>query len=573
MREIMDALSDPMIAEIVAMKAAQIAFTEVVNNVIGYYIHQEPGPILLMQPTLDMAQAWSKDRLAPMLRDTPCLAGKVQDARSRDSGNTILHKSFRGGHLTIVGANSPTSLASRPIRILICDEVDRFPASAGSEGDPIDLARRRTATFRNRKILMGSTPTVKGVSRIEAAFDQSDQRYYFVPCPQCGEFQRLTWAQVKWPDGQPELAYYQCQHCAAEIDEAAKAEMLRRGEWRPSKSFNGIAGFHISEIYSPWTRWSEMARAFLRAKRLPETLQTWVNTALGETWEDAGEKLEPVGLLARREPYTAASLPAGVQLLTVGTDVQDDRLEVYIYGWGAEEEAWRIEHRVLRGDPGGQSIWKEHDEILKRRFKTDDGRELVIEAACIDSGGHYTEQVYRYCAARKRHRIWAIKGASGQGRLAWPKVAGRGKSVAVAVWLIGVDTIKALIYGRLRKVSEPGPGYFHFDAAADQEFFEQLTSETVITKMSQGRHVRVWRPKSTGTRQEGLDGTVYAYAAMLGRGGGELLTARAGAAVKAPAEGETVQTSAEAPKPVDPFLSPRKAAAPVKRNFIKDWRK
>jgi len=568
----MDAMCDPTIREAVLMKSAQVGGTEAVNNIIGYHIDQDAAPMLLLQPTLEMAEAWSKDRLAPMIRDTPALQQKIADPKSRDSGNTLLHKRFAGGHLTIVGANSPSGLASRPIRILLCDEVDRFPASAGTEGDPIDLARRRTATFRNRKIFMISTPTVKGASRIEVAFDQSDQRFYFVPCPHCDEYQRLVWAQVKWPNGRPQEAVYVCQHCGAEIEESAKHDMLVRGEWRASKPANGVAGFHISELYSPWTSWAEMAWAFLRAKPFPETLQTWINTALGETWEDAGEKLESTGLSARVESYTANSLPAGVLLLTVGTDVQDDRLEIFLYGWGVDEEAWRIEHKVLRGDPGGPALWKEHDEFMKRRFGTDDGRALVIEACCIDSGGHFTEQVYRYCLGRKRFRVWAIKGVAGQGRPAWPKKAGRGRHVAVSLWLIGVDTIKALIYGRLKKITEPGPGYFHFDADADMEFFDQLTSETVITKVSMGRNVRVWKPKKTGTRQEGLDGTVYAYAAMLGRGGAELLSRR----VTVTQDAVVDVDEAEDPPPKEPILDPFRRRQVVPRlpsGFVRNWRK
>jgi phage terminase large subunit GpA-like protein len=276
---------------------------------------------MLMQPTLEMAEAWSKDRFAPMVRDTPVLREKIADPKSRDSGNTLLHKNFTGGHLTVVGANSPSSLASRPIRILLCDEVDRFPVSAGTEGDPINLAKKRTATFGNRKILMGSTPTVKGASRIESAFQESDQRYYFVPCPDCGEFQRLLWEQVKWDEGKPETAHYVCKHCGTLISDESKPEMLRRGEWRASHPFNGVAGFHISELYSPWSSWPEMAIAHTRAKRLPETLQTWVNTALGETWEIDASTVEPGSLLEREKPTTRRaflirsrySLPASIR--------------------------------------------------------------------------------------------------------------------------------------------------------------------------------------------------------------------------------------------------------------------
>lgn len=522
----MDAINDPAIREIWFIKSAQVGWTEILNNVIGYFVDQDPAPTLLVQPTLEMAEAWSKDRLAPMIRDTPCLRDRIADPKARDSGNTLLHKKFTGGHLTIAGANSPAGLASRPIRNVLFDEVDRFPTSAGTEGDPISLGRKRSQTFWNRKMLAGSTPTIKGSSRVEAGFESSDQRYYFVPCPHCDEFQRLVWSQVHWPEGRPEEAVYVCVHCGSEIGEIEKTGMLRQGEWRASKPTKDIAGFHISELYSPWSTWSEMAVAFLKAKRLPETLQTWINTSLGETWEDKGETIEAGALLSRRESYTAENLPAGVLCLTAGTDVQDDRLETTIWGWGVDEEAWRVGLTVLRGDPGSLALWAEHDEILRQRFPTDDGRELVIEAAAVDSGGHYTEQVYRYCAKRKRQRVWAIKGMAGSGRLAWPKKASRGARLRVDLWTIGVDTIKDVIYGRLKKVAAPGPGYIHFDATMDEQRIDQLVSESVVYRIVQGRRIRYYKPKSSGVRQEELDCAVYAYAALQGRGGPALLTMR-----------------------------------------------
>lgn len=565
----MDAISDPSVKEVWVMKSAQVGWTELVNNCIGYHVDQDPAPMLLVQPTLEMAEAWSKDRLAPMIRDTPALQGKIADAKARDSGNTLLHKSFTGGRLTIAGANSPAGLASRPIRIVMFDEVDRFPVSAGTEGDPISLGVKRTRTFWNRKVLAGSTPTVKGSSRIEVGFEQSDQRYYFVPCPHCDEFQRLVWSQVRWPEGRPHEAVYVCQHCGVELTDADKPQMLARGEWRSSKPFDGVAGFHVSELYSPWSSWPEMATSFLKAKRLPETLQTWINTSLGETWEDAGEKLEAQGLLGRRESYTTNSLPPGVLLVTLGTDVQDDRLESTLWGWGVDEEAWRIEHVVLRGDPGGQALWKEHDELLRRRFRTDDGRELLIEACAIDSGGHYTEQVYRYCAARKRFRVWAIKGVGGPGKLAWPKKASKAK--VGQVWLIGVDTAKDVLYQRLKRISAPGPGYVHFDATTDEEWLEQLTSETVVYRVTNGRRVRLWRPRQTGIRQEALDCTVYAWCALQGRGGAQILQKRA-LRPRSEAPEPQLPASVEREQPPPDFRRPQSTRARVRRSgWVRNW--
>lgn len=571
----MDAISDPLIREIWCMKSAQVGWTEVLNNCIGYFVDQDPSPIMIVQPTQEVAEDWSRDRLTPMIRDTPCLAGKFTEDKSRKSSNTLRHKTFPGGLLAVAISNSPSSLASKPIRVALFDEVDKYPPSARHAGDPIGLGRKRTTAFWNRKILVGSTPTVKGASRIEKGFEGSDQRYYFVPCPHCGEFQRLIWTQVKWTEFELPASHaaYQCKGCGKLITDREKPEMLRRGEWRSTQPSTGVAGFHISELYSPWSSWGEMAVSFLEAKSLPETLQQWINESLGETWEESAEKIDSSSLAERKESYSKVSLPPGIQLLTMGTDVQDDRLEMSIYGWGADEECWRVDHIVLRGDPGSQSLWDEHDAVLRRRFKTDDSRELLIESCCVDSGGHFTEQVYRYCLKRKRFRVWAIKGVGGPGKPGWPKKAGRGKSIAVALWLIGVDTIKALIYGRLKKVIAPGPGYIHFDADVDDEYFEQLTSEVCVTRLSQGRRVQSWKPKKLGVRQEALDCTVYAYAAMLGRGGAELLAARAMIALPAqPAQEVEESAVVSDPAPMPSEQVKRQQSRFPQRNWSTSWK-
>ena len=303
-RGIMDAVNDPTIREIVAMTSAQVGKTEILLNVIGYFISQDPSSILVLQPTLDMAEAFSKDRLATMARDTPALSGKIAEPRARDSGNTLLHKKFPGGQITMAGANSPASLAMRPIRIVLCDEVDRYPVSAGSEGDPVNLAKKRANNFWNRRVVLTSTPTIKGLSRIESAYLASDQRRYHVPCPHCGEYQTLQWSGVKWDDGHPETARYNCKHCGERIDGSEKVGMLMRGRWVAEKPFTGIAGFHLNELYSPWRTWAEVARDFLEAKHAgTEQLKTWVNTSLGESWEEAGDSIEDIALIARLEDY------------------------------------------------------------------------------------------------------------------------------------------------------------------------------------------------------------------------------------------------------------------------------
>jgi len=496
----MDAVNDPSVHTVVVMKSAQIGWTEIIGNVIGYYIDHDPCPILLIQPTLEMAQAWSKDRFAPMLRDTPCLRGKVKDPRSRDSDNTILHKQFPGGHITIAGANSPAGLASRPIRIVLCDEVDRYPLSAGSEGDPVNLARKRSTTFWNRKLLIGSTPTIKGISRIEPAFELSDKRYFNVPCPHCEVKDVLKWKNVKWPSGKPHEAHYVCEHCGGTITDNDKMWMLRRGEWIATEEFSGTAGFHISELYSPWVSFGEMASNFIEAKELPETLQTWVNTALGETWEDTGEQVEHESLMARREDY---EVPDDVMLVTAFADVQSDRIEVEFVGWGRGEESWGLDYVVIWGDPTQDDVWNKLDAELQRQFIRDDGAKLAVTAAGIDSG-YLTDYVYNFVQDRQARRIFATKGAAGERPIiAHPRVqkSPRGGR-QIKLFLIGVDTAKGVVISRLKR-KDPGPGYCHFPLKYDEEYFAQLTAEKMVTKFKKGKKIIEW--VKTRTRNEALD--------------------------------------------------------------------
>lgn len=571
----MDAVNDPAVREVVLMKSAQIGYTEMLGNVVGYFIDQDPAPILLVQPTLEMGEAWSKDRLAPMLRDTPALRDKVADPKARATGNTLLHKTFAGGHLTIAGANSPSGLASRPIRIVLCDEVDRYPASAGAEGDPVSLARKRSTTFWNRKLIMGSTPTVKGKSRIEDAYNGSDQRRYYVPCPHCDHWQVLRWAQVSWPEGQPQDAHYACEECGSVITDADKASMLRAGEWRPTAPFNGVAGFHISELYSPWVTFGQMAQAFVEAKRLPETLKTWINTALGESWEEQGESMDETGLLDRREMFPA-QVPAGAVLLTCGVDVQDDRLELEVIGHGAGQETWSIDYQVFRGDPSQDPskspLWKQLDDYLLQEWDHESGMKLRIAATGIDTGGHCTAQVYQFCRKRLARRVFALKGIGGEGKPLVSKPT-RNNAAGVKLFMVGTDTMKDLIHGRL-KVAEPGPGYCHFPAERDEDWFAGLTSEKMITVLIHGRRVRKWVKKGSQVRNEPLDCRQYGLAAL------EILNANldkvAMTFAKRVAKAAEPKEEAEPESPLVPIQQVKPKPSPRPRRpggFVTGWKR
>lgn len=502
----MDAFSDPAVEEVVVMSSAQVGKTEILLNVCAFFIDQDPAPQLLVQPTLDMGEAFSKDRLAPMLRDTPCLQGKVKDPRARDSGNTLLHKNFPGGHLTIAGSNSPASLASRPIRVVLQDEVDRYPASAGSEGDPCSLADKRSANFWNRKKGKFSTPTVKGSSRIELAYEASDKRRYFVACPACEAEQVLNWPQVRWNDDATDV-WYECQACEARWTDADRFRSIRKGLWKATAQFNGVAGFHLSALYSPWTPLRDLVRDWLRAQKSPELLKTFINTALGETWEERGDvKVDAHTLLERCEEFED-DLPAQVGAITAGVDVQADRLEVEIVGWGIDEESWSIGYHVISGDTARPEVWSDLDVVLSREYPHPKGIPLKVRAACIDTG-YRDSMVLRFCRDKYSRRVLAIKGRR-DGAI-WPRKPSRKNQTPF--FNIGTDAGKDAIAGFMR-LNESGPGYMHFPAGRDLEYFEQLTAERKITRYVHGFARREWR-KQDGERNEALDCRVYAYAAL-----------------------------------------------------------
>lgn len=507
-REIMDAINDPAIESVVVMSSAQVGKTELINNVVGYFIDYDPSPILLVMPTLDLAQAYSKDRLAPMIRDTPALSKKVKDARSRDSDNTLLHKKFPGGHITLVGANSPSGLASRPIRIVLADEVDRFPFSAGTEGDPLSLAAKRTKTFWNRKKIYVSTPTIKDASRIEAEYDDSSMEQWTLSCPSCGFFQPLAWSQIRFED-----VTMECSNCKERHSEFEWKQ--QPGQWIARKEHPNKRGFHLNALASPWEKWSTIIAEFKEAKQKGiEALKTWVNTTLGESWEDQSDKTDTDGLIKRRERYNA-DLPNDVLVLTAGVDVQDDRLEVEVVGWGAGKESWGIDYKIFYGDPGQNAVWDQLDEYLQKEWKYENQDGLILSAVCIDSGGHHTQDVYKFCKAREHRRIFAVKGKGGMG-VPFIGKATRNNREKAALFMVGVDAGKENIISRL-KIDFEGPGYCHFPINAekgyDEAYFTGLTSERRVIRYVKGQPKVEWVKKNSA-RNEPLDLRNYATAAL-----------------------------------------------------------
>lgn len=545
-REIMDAAKDPAVEEIVVMMSAQVGKTEIINNMLGYFSHHDPAPMLLVQPTLGMAGSYSKDRLAPMIRDSPALSEIFGDAKSKSTGNTLLHKKFPGGHITLAGSNSPASLASRPVRIVFFDEVDRFPPSAGTEGDPVSLGRKRTTTFFNKLCVMVSTPTIKKASRIELAWETSDQRRYLVPCPGCGMKFAMRFSEagtshefwknvkhlcLKWEKDRPETAHFVCDSCGLVMDHSNKRYMLENGEWvKGQPGITKVAGFHLNELYSPWRTWGDVALDFLRAKRNPETLKTFINTSLGESWEIQGDSPDWKKLYDRRESYKLNELPPGVRFLTCGVDVQKNRIELEIVGWGYNLESWSIDYRTFLGDTSKPEAFVPLDDIMHELWIDGEGKEIPILRLAIDSG-YQANMVYKWAKKYPASRVMVIKGVDDLNHIFETPKKGKKKKITlkdkegVPVWRLGVSVIKREIYGWLKQeipndeeISELGYpyGFSHFPKDYPEEYFKMLTAEVEDVKLIRGFPHYMWVKRYN--RNEALDCRVYnrAAAATLG---------------------------------------------------------
>jgi len=509
--EPMDALSNLSPVERVVMWfGAQLGKTETGNNWLGYVVDTSPAPMLVVQSTEGTAKDWSKQRLADMIANNDRLRAKLGDPKSRDGGNTLLAKYFPGGVLYAAGSNAPSGLRSKPVKYLFLDEVDSYPESAGSEGDPIDLAVARTQAFRNRKILVTSTCTIKGESRIEAEYEGSDQRKYYVPCPHCGVFQLLAFKNLHWPKGHPEKAGYFCEACGAEIEERHKPKLLLAGEWR-AHAESSTRGYWLSSFYSPFLPWHTIAERFVKAKGDPLRMQVVVNTLFAETWELGDGDTLAAGELADRVEAYAAPVPEGVGVLTAGVDVQADRVELSVWGWGLEGESWLIEHRILYGDPQLADLWEDLDDVLLNTWKHESGHKLELVAVAIDSG-YATDTVYSFTTPRYARHVYAIKGRQGALPI-WPPKQSKARSGKHAVRIVGVDTGKSHVYSRL-KVGDPGPGYCHFPKGLQTDYFAQLTVETRRTRHLRGQLQHYWH-KAKDARNETFDCAVYAYAAFL----------------------------------------------------------
>jgi phage terminase large subunit GpA-like protein len=519
LKEPMDCLS-PMspYQKVVFMKGVQIGGTSVGLNFLAYIIHIDPSSFMFVEPTMDIAKKISKQRINGMINDMPLLQKLIKEDRSRQTSNTLFIKDFDGGILVLSGANSAASLRSMPIRYLVLDEVDAYPADLDGEGSAIELAIKRTETFHNKKILIISTPTIKGESNVEVEYSLSDMREYHVPCPQCGTYQKLEFEALKFDYNKKydltSEVYYACVN-GCQIKEFHKTNMLANGKWIKQQPDSNIAGFHLSSLYSPvgWKSWESCVTDFLKYRKTGNihVLKTFVNTVLGESFELPNESLKIDKLVKRRKKLLEKNVivPDDILLMAAGADVQDDRIEITIFGFGLNERVFVIEHKVIMGIPSELSTWRLVRKVLDKQYRNSH-MTLRIQCTLVDSGGHFTDNVYNFCKENTDIRIFAGKGASREGL---PIITKPSKNkVGAYLFQIGTDTAKELIFSKLRIDNPTEAGYISFDEKLTDEYFLQLTSEKRTTTYVKGLPKKIW--KKTRDRNEGLDCFVYGLSAI-----------------------------------------------------------
>lgn len=532
-REVMRCLSPTHpCRRVVVMGASQMLKTQVALNWIGASIHQAPANILALFPTEKLVKRVSH-RIGEAIKSVPVLNERVAAPRSRDSRNTIDTKEFDGGTLHLATARSASNLSEISCRYVYGDELDRWEIDVGGEGDPIELAEARTSTFGfNAKIYFSSSPTIEGLSLIDKLYRGSDQRRYYVPCPHCDHMQTLEWERVKWNDDASE-AWVVCIECGVMIDESQKTQMLANGEWRsenPAAAGGATVGFTISQLYAPlgWQSWANLAEKYLQAKQALEKgdkgpMQVFYNTRLALCFDAADERVAADTLKKRAEAYALRTVPKGALVLTAAVDVQGNRLEVVIMGWGEGLERWVIDYSVITGNPAEDDVWQELDNILQTPLFNQYRKPMAISACGIDSGGHYTQDVYQFVRPRRRRKVLALKGASRPGKpvisskpslvdLNW---RGKAEKLGAELWMIGTDTAKDWLITRWNFID--GPGAIHFSNELPDTFYEQVTAERKLIRYRKGHAISEW-VKTPGEPNECLDLCVYnlAMAQFLG---------------------------------------------------------
>ena len=505
-RDIANAIGDPTIERVTLVKPVRVGFTTLLTGALAGYIANDPAPILCLLPTEADCRDYMVSDIEPIFDASPMLAGLIGSEKDETGRNTILSRRFSGGSLKVVAAKAPRNLRRHNVRVLLCDEVDGM--ENGAEGSPILLAEKRTLSFADRKIVIGSTPVFEDTSHVLRSYGESDARIFEVPCPECGDFHEIMWSDIQWPEGEPARAHYVCPSCGSVVGERHKPEMVAAGRWRATRpEVEGHAGFRLNALVSLLANasWGKLAAEFLAAKDDPARLQTFVNTILGQGWREDGDELDDHELAGRAEDFSLDALPADVLAMTAGVDVQRDRLEVTFVGWTREGEAFVLGHKVIWGLPDDDATWSELDDVLNMRFAHPLGGRIGLDATAIDSSdGETMEDVYRFCFPRARRKVLAIKGVEGNRQ--WIEKS-KQKIRGGALWIVGVDGIKSHLTSRLSRTRS-----IRFSASLPPAWFEQLASERVIIRYSRGQPRRRFE-RIPGRRAEALDCTVYAFAA------------------------------------------------------------
>lgn len=502
-RGIADAISDPEIERVTVLKAVRVGLSTLISATVASFVGNEPSPILCLLPTEQDARDFMVSDLEPIFAATPAIAGLLSDEADGGGRNTLVSRRFPGGSLKIVAAKSPRNLRRHNVRVLLMDEIDAM--ESGAEGNPLLLAEKRTYSFPDRKIIAGSTPTNDDTSNVIRRYAESDQRIFEVPCPSCGEFNEILWDHIRWESDRPETAHYVCPHNGCVVAEREKPAMVAAGRWRATApDVQGHAGFRINALVSTLTNasWGKLAAEFLAAKSQPDALQTFVNTVLAQGWREAAEETDASELKSRAEAFSLSAIPAEVLLVTVGVDVQGDRLEISTVGHGRADVCFVLGHDVIWGSPGDDSTWVELDELLRRTWPHPNGGTLRVDAAAVDSGdGTWTARVYDFTRPRFGRKVMAIKGVAGSR-----EPLKRATTKGVNLFLVGVDGLKAQILQRLARGNT-----IRFSDTLEQEYFEQVSSERRVVRYVRGRPQRSFE-RILGRKAEALDCLVYAMA-------------------------------------------------------------
>lgn len=507
-RDIADAIGDPSLERVTLVKPVRVGFTTLLTSALAGSVANDPSPILCLLPTEADCRDYMVSDIEPIFSASPALTGLLQRGSDEEAGNrdTLLYRRFPGGSLKVVAAKAPRNLRRHNVRVLLCDEVDGM--ENGAEGSPILLAEKRTLSFADRKIVVGSTPVFANTSHVLRSYAESDGRVFEVPCPECDAFNEIRWKDIHWQEGKPETAAYGCPHCGSLIDERHKPAMVANGRWRATRpEVRGHAGFRLNALVSLLANatWAKLAKEFLSAKDDPALLQVFTNTILAEGWNEGGEELDEGDLYSRREEFNLDRVPSEVLAMTAGVDVQRDRLEATFLGWTESGECLVLGHRVIWGNPHDEETWHELESLLNTRFPHDLGGRIGLDAVVVDSGdGETMERVYAYCFPRYRRKILAGKGVAGNRP--WIEMS-KVKNQRGRLFLIGVDGIKSHLVARLTRGKT-----IRFAGDLPASWFEQLASERIVVRYARGQPTRRFE-RISGKAAEALDCVVYGFAA------------------------------------------------------------